>query len=165
MPMSNSSNRSRAVHAMTRLRRDERGTSVIEFALALPVMLLMASGFIEIGRAFAQADAVEKSVRGAAEFAARNEFPLTAAAHVQIENLVRTGTLDGTGAVLVDGFSGSNATITVTTTTFDPGSGPVPVVHLSARVPYTPILSGLMSMVGIDTFSIEASHEQPYLGS
>lgn len=150
---------------MGRLVRDERGTSVVEFALALPVMLLMASGFIEIGRAHIHAEAVEKSLRTAVEFAARNDFPLSSGATTSIENLVRTSTLDGTGAALVPGFESGGGTITVSTQSYDPGVGAVPVVRITARVPYQPILSGLMALVGVDSFNIEASHEQAYIGT
>lgn len=149
-----------------RFSRDERGTSVVEFALALPVLLLMASGFIEIGRAHLHAETVEKSIRGAAEYAARNEFPLTAAAKTNIENLVRTGTVDGSGLNVVPGFDGADGVITITTASVDLGTGnAVPVVRIAATIPYRPVLSGLMAMAGLDTFSIEVSHDQPYIGT
>lgn len=160
MPMSRSLN-----NMIRAFRRTEQGTAVIEFALALPVMLLMASGFIEIGRAYIQADTVSKSLRAAAEFAARNDVPLSAAAWASTENLVRTGTVDGSGALLVPGFAKTGASVTLTLGSHDPGTGAVPIIRLTARVPYDPILTGLMTFVGLGDTTIEASHEQAYLGT
>lgn len=144
--------------------RDDCGSSVIEFALALPMLLLMAAGFLDVGRAYSQATTLNKAVRAGAEFAARNEVPLSAAAQTQVENLIRTGTLDGSGGDLVPGF-GAGGAVTVTLGSYDPGSGAVPVLHVTARVPYTPVLSGLAGLVGLGALSLEVSHEQAYVGT
>ena len=56
-----------------------RGSSLIEFGFLLPMFMLLAVGFIEVGRAYFQANAVEKGVRAGALYAARHTFPLTTA--------------------------------------------------------------------------------------
>jgi hypothetical protein len=88
---------------------------------------------------------------------------LTAAARVVIDNLVRTGTLDGTGALLVSGWRKAEAGLEIVTFDFDAGAVTVPVIRLAAAVPFDPMMPGMPGFVGIEDFTIRLSHEQAYL--
>ncbi len=46
--------------SLIRVPRDARGNAVVEFAFVLPLLLLLLAGMSEIGRAYYQANAVEK---------------------------------------------------------------------------------------------------------
>ncbi len=46
--------------SLIRLIRDARGNAVVEFAFVLPLFVLILAGMTEIGRAYYQANAVEK---------------------------------------------------------------------------------------------------------
>ena len=50
---------------------DERGQSLVEVALALPILLLIVIGIVDIGRVYAHAIATESAAREAALYAAR----------------------------------------------------------------------------------------------
>ena len=149
---------------LSNLRRQESGNAVIEFALIMPFLLLLFSGLTEIGRAYFQANAVEKGLRAAALYAARATSPLSAADRVITENIVRTGTVDGSGPNLVSGWGKPGASVTITTTDYNLDGIAVPVINVAAAVPLDPLVPELVSMVGLESFTINLSHEQAYVG-
>src|SRR5688572_27726252 len=99
-----------------RFRRDAAGASAVEFALMLPVFLLVTAGMIDLGRALYQTNTVEKGLRAGAMYAARNTYPLSAAQKTEAENIVKKGNRAGTGNYLVQGWSDPTALNIFTTT-------------------------------------------------
>ena len=152
--------------SLIRLTRDGRGNAVVEFALVLPLLLLLFAGISEIGRAYYQANAVEKGLRAGALFAGRNDFPLTAQVRTMVANLVKTGTLDGSGPYLVSGWADVNADLNIDDTLTFPvdATTTIPVVRVTATVPFDPLLPGMMALVGLGDVNIQLSHEQAYVG-
>lgn len=131
----------------------------------LPVLILLVSGMTEVGRAYWQAIAVQKGVRAGALFAARADTPLTAVDKQRAENLVRTGSVDGSGAYLVSGFGKAGASIDISTVgTFTVGSQDLPVIRVTAQVPFDPIFPNLFQFMGFGSHLITVSHEQAYVG-
>jgi hypothetical protein len=55
---------------LTRLRRSERGTAILELAIAIPVLVLLAIGVADFGRMFFTGIAVANAARAAAEYGA-----------------------------------------------------------------------------------------------
>jgi Flp pilus assembly protein TadG len=53
---------------MTKQRRDDRGAAMVEFALILPVLLMLVMGIIEFGRAYN----IQVSIQAAAREGARS---------------------------------------------------------------------------------------------
>ena len=150
-----------------RLARDSRGNAVVEFALVLPLLLLLFAGISEIGRAYYQANAVEKGLRAGALFAGRNDFPLTAQVRTMVANLVKTGTLDGSGPYLVSGWADVNADLNIDDTLTFPvdATTTIPVVRVTATVPFDPLIPGMLTLVGLGDVTIQLSHEQAYVGN
>ncbi len=147
------------------LRRDRRGTAAVEFALCTPLFLLVLIGVIEYGRLLAQSNAVEKGLRAGAMLAARSDFPLTGAQMQLVQNVVKTGNVDGTPPFLVDGWQDAGASLVIETSTFTSGAVVnLPVIRLEATVPYDPLLPGLMSSFGLENLKIETAHEQARIG-
>ena len=149
-----------------RLPRDARGNAVVEFAIVLPLLLLLLTGMTEIGRAYYQANAVEKGLRAGALFAGRNSFPLTAQVRTMVTNLVKTGTLDGSGPFLVSGWAEVDADLNIDDTLTFPvdATTTIPVVRVTATVPFDPLMPGMLAFVGLGDVNIELSHEQAYVG-
>lgn len=148
-----------------RLKPDEGGSIVVEFAIMLPVLMLLSSGLIEVGRAYIQASAVQKGVRAAALFAARAATPLSNVDKQRAENLARTGTVDGSGALLVPGWGGAGATIDITaTSTFSVGTQALPIIRVEASVPFQPVLPNVFALTGFGSHTISVRHEQAYVG-
>ena len=152
--------------SLIRATRDARGNAVVEFALVLPLLLLLLTGITEIGRAYYQANAVEKGLRAGALFAGRNSFPLTAQVRTMVTNLVKTGTLDGSGPFLVSGWAKVDADLNIDDTLTFPvdATTTIPVVRVTATVPFDPLLPGMMALVGLGDVNIQLSHEQAYVG-
>lgn len=149
------------LRALARLRRDQGGVAAVEFALVLPVMVLLGVGLTEMGRVVNQATTLQKSLRAGAIYAARNEFPLTAAVITTTENLVKKGDPAGAGEYLVPGWSKAGADFTLVTLDFDLDGTPLPVVRLTVKVPFVPMLPGLLP---IPSFNLVLKHEQAYVG-
>ena len=147
--------------ALTRLRRDESGISAVKFALVLPVIVLLGVGLTEMGRVVNQATTVQKSLRAGAIYAARNQFPLTAAVKTTAENLVKKGDPSGSAGYLVPGWSKAGANLTLETPDFDLNGTPLPVVRLTATVPFVPMLPRLLP---IPSFNLVLRHEQAFIG-
>ena len=152
--------------SLIRLTRDGRGNAVVEFALVLPLLLLLFAGMTEIGRAYYQANAVEKGLRAGALFAGRNSFPLTGQVRTMVANLVKTGTLDGSGPYLVSGWADADANLNIDDTiTFSVDeTTTIPVIRLTANVPFDPLMPGMLAFVGLGDVNIRLGHEQAYVG-
>ena len=80
----------------------QRGTAIIEFALVLPLLVLMSILVVEIGRAMYQYNALAKSVRDAARYLSM-QLPNTQVA--EAKNLVVFGNPGGTGTPLLPGLN------------------------------------------------------------
>ncbi|MBO6521993.1 MAG: pilus assembly protein [Rhodospirillales bacterium] len=144
---------------------DERGAIVVEFAIMLPFLILLVSGMTEVGRAYWQAIAVQKGVRAGALFAARADTPLSVIDQQRAVNLVRTGSVDGSGDLLVSGFGKSGASIDVATVgTFTVGTQDLPIIRVTAQVPFDPLFPNLFQFTGFGSHIITVSHEQAYVG-
>ncbi|SCA55722.1 hypothetical protein MTBPR1_120028 [Candidatus Terasakiella magnetica] len=148
---------------LNKIRANEKGDTIVEFAAAVPLMLLLFIGFAELGRAFLQANAIEKGMRAGAVYAARIDNPTEIASKTVIENLVKTGTLDGSGAYLASGWANSSSSLDVAQSYYNLNGDNVPVIRLSASVQFDPILPGLLDVIGMAGFSINLSHEQAYV--
>src|SRR5262249_8900872 len=142
--------------------RDCRGAAAIEFAICLPIFLIILVMMIDIGRALYQTNAVEKGLQAGALFAARSVYPLTTTARTQATNLVKTGNAAGTLPYLVSGWSMAGATLGITTRTTAVGTDIVHVYVFTATVPFDPILPGLVTDLMLEGGSIRVKHEQAY---
>ncbi len=91
---------------LNRFFRSSRGAAAVEFALLVPIILLTTAVIVELGRALAQAQAIEKGLRGGVMIAARSasSTTLTSAEIVNIKRMVMTGTVASGGTSLVKGW-------------------------------------------------------------
>lgn len=107
------------------MKARQSGAAIVEFALAVPLLLLLTLITTEFGRAIYQYNTIVKSLRGAARYLSV-QTPSTAltpntTAIAEAANLVVFGNFSGTGTPLVPGLKVSNvATPTWQTTGSDP---------------------------------------------
>jgi Flp pilus assembly protein TadG len=146
-----------------RVWRNTAGAGAVEFALMLPVFLVVTAGMIDLGRALYQSNTIEKGLRAGAMYAARNTFPLTSAQETEAENIVKKGNRAGSGDYLVYGWSDPSSLNIFTTTEVVDGTA-LPVYHFVADVPYDPLLPGVVSALQIDQIRLKLSHEQAHIG-
>ncbi|MGH7499556.1 MAG: TadE/TadG family type IV pilus assembly protein [Gemmatimonadales bacterium] len=98
-----------------------RGQSLVEFALVVPLLLLMLAGIIEFGRAWNMSQVVTDAARqGARTAAVLNPDPSATVDSVRavVDAALQSGNVDPTAngvSVVVDNFqAGSNTPVTVT---------------------------------------------------
>lgn len=145
-----------------RIRNNERGAILVEFALVTPLLLMIMAIILELGTALHQTNLLEKHVAAGAALAARADYPLDATATASVTNLVRTGSVSG-GANLMEGWSDGAASLSITTQTYNLDGETVPYVRVSASVPYVPMMQGLLDFLGFNDFIMSAEHEEVFI--
>lgn len=73
-------------------QRGERGASLVEFAIVLPIFALLLFGMIDFGFAFGDYLSIRSGVREGARRAAVNELPATIACRLGNSDVAPTGT-------------------------------------------------------------------------
>lgn len=137
---------------------DGEGAAAVELALVLPMLLILLVGPLELGNFFLDQHVLVKGLRDGAVYAARQDIqnydcssgaPTVPSALVtDTKNIVRTGQL-ASGLDLLPNWSNGATTFTVTAACFtasgiySANNGKVPVVTVTASVPYKTVLSTL----------------------
>ncbi|NUT01427.1 MAG: pilus assembly protein [Sphingomonas sp.] len=159
-----------------RLLRQETGSAAAEMALVAPLLMIIMFGSMELGNYFFSEHVVAKAVRDGARVASRRGFgdytcPNTIGGTVvnDTQNVTRTNTLDGSGVPRLRGWT-QNSSVTVTLrcdtsgtyVSFYEGLGGVPVVSVSAVVPYT----SLFQVIGFNSIglTVRSASEVPVMG-
>ena len=91
-------------------RSQERGQSLLEFAMVLPILLLLAIGTIEFGRAYYQYNTLSKAVRQGARYMSMHAY--TSAEQTIAQRMAIYGNAAGTGSPCLPGLTTSNIVIT-----------------------------------------------------
>jgi Flp pilus assembly protein TadG len=144
-------------------------------ALVTPLLIVLMFGAFELGNYFLSEHVVVKAVRDGARYASRQGFssytcPSTIDSTVvtNVQNVTRTGAVSGGSTRLAGWTSNSTVTVSLNCTAIGSYSGiykgmsNVPVVSVSATVPY----SSLFNSVGISSASLtlNAASEIPVMG-
>ncbi|MDP1666924.1 MAG: TadE/TadG family type IV pilus assembly protein [Methylobacter sp.] len=80
----------------------QKGTSTVEFAMILPVLLMLIFMVSELGTMFYRLNAVTKSVQDAARYLSDvSTNPNIALTNAQVKNLICSGDIGGAGAQIV----------------------------------------------------------------
>ncbi len=156
---------------LNRFVREERGLAATELALVTPLFLLMFLSATELGNMIYYSITVEKGMRSAITYAARNQVPLSDDAKDNIVSLTRTGTMDPNAPLLVRGYAEPEASVTVTTQNYTKTmSGQsedidVEVIILTVDVPYVPLLPFVTEkFIGTFDPTIKLTHMQAIFG-
>jgi Flp pilus assembly protein TadG len=122
--------------AATPRRTGDRGQSLLEFALMLPFMILLAVGIVEIGRAIYYTVAVNNGATAGAEFGSQDEITASNTTKMQL-----SAVCDANGGSPPSCRSGILTTSNVTVTTgcaCDTGTGtscnPMPPANSCATI-------------------------------
>jgi len=131
----------------TRVSRLQKGVAILEFTIALPLLLLLMLATVEFGRALSQYDTLTKAVRDSCRYVASKAAVGTTSVvsvtpQLQTEggNLAAYGNINGTGTTLLPGLAPGNVTVS------DAGNG---YVSVSATYAYTPIIGGTLPTFGL----------------
>lgn len=159
------------------LLKETSGAAAVEMALVTPLLMTLMFGSFELGNYFLDNHIVAKAVRDGARFASRQGFgkyqcPASTVdndTRDKIRNVTRTNQIDSGGNPRL-GYWSSASTISVTVRcdtsgsygSFYEGMAAVPVVTVTATVPYT----SLFSSIGFNSSGLilVASSEAPVMG-
>lgn len=98
----------------------QRGAAIVEFTIALPILLILILAVAELGRAFLQYNALTRAVRDSARYVSANALNGTSqtidvseasAVYAEAQNLVVYGSVSNSGTPLLNGLTISNVTI------------------------------------------------------
>jgi Flp pilus assembly protein TadG len=106
--------------------KNERGSALIEVALTLPLLLLVAAGIFEFGRAYQTQQVLTNAVREGARVAVLPNQP-TGAAATRVTTYLTNGQLPNAGT----------ATVTVTPTTISIGGTTTPGSRVTVNYPFS----------------------------
>ena len=134
-----------------RFTRSERGAALIEFALVLPLLLVLVSGIIDFGRALFMLNNLTNSARAGARFAAAKATSDVETAAFQ--DSVRTFVRDYIIAMESDAPAVTNDMIGITLT--PNGPQPQTIAVTIQDYPFNAI-TPLPALVGMDDLSMPA---------
>lgn len=124
--------------ASMRPHRAERGVAMVEFAIVVPLIVLLIFGVTEVGRAIIFYNALTKALEDGARHAAAygllgttGSVNIDAGLDAEIRNLVVYGDAQGGTMPLLEGLQTSQISVSVPA----PGS-----IEVSATYPYAPIM-------------------------
>lgn len=165
--------------------KNERGAAAAEMALVTPLLMVIMFGSFELGKYFWDNHIVAKAVRDGTRFASRQAFSnydcsgspsntdwsttrVSTAVRDATRNLTRTNRTTSGGTSRLAGWSDTMITVALrcdssgTYTAFYSGMDAVPVVRVTATVPY----SSLLGTLGINTVGLNlvANSEAPVMG-
>ncbi|MCA1817073.1 MAG: pilus assembly protein [Acidobacteria bacterium] len=99
----------RGWETLRRLRREDRGTQLVELAIVIPLLLMLVGATAEFGRFFYTYSTLAKAARAGARYQISQP---PGANWAQTKNLVVYGNTAGTGTPVVSGLTTANVTIT-----------------------------------------------------
>ncbi|NNE84643.1 MAG: pilus assembly protein [Alphaproteobacteria bacterium] len=143
---------------------------MFEFAIALPILLVIFAGAWEMARGLWTYEILNKGVRDASRYLARVDDPTSALSEQMALRLVLSGDIDLDQPPRLD-FN--DVTIVVGTRTYANTSGqiyrspnggtePIDVVQVRANMTYEAPLLGFLNIASPIEFSV--AHEQRYIG-
>ncbi|HET9355789.1 MAG TPA: TadE/TadG family type IV pilus assembly protein [Sphingomicrobium sp.] len=168
---------------MTRLSamlRDRRGAAAVEMVMVMPLLLIIMFGATELGRFFWSEHRLVKAVRDASIYASRQQIDnfdctnstISSAVTTATRNLIKTGELSG-GTEQLPNWDDGGASIALTLTCvtsaggttlsgiYTANQGKVPVINITATLPYNSIMHGF----GLDSaLTMRAKQEAAVMG-
>lgn len=145
-----------------RFIRCESGTSILETAVVLPLLVILMGGVYDFGRAYGTMSAGQKSMRAAVRYLTRlpaeavcNSWALT-----QAKNIALYGNTAGTGSLLIPNWTAGDITLTTKPTNCPTTS--VTNINLSANVPYSSLMWSVIGLGNNTTMRVE--HEEKWVG-
>lgn len=125
----------------------ERGIATIEFAIVVPVLLLLMFGVTEIGRALVRYNALTKAVQDGARYAAAyallgstGQVTIDAQLLTAVRNVVVFGNTAGTGSPTLTGLQPAQVQL------IDAGGDQI---RLDASYPYQPLFGAALPNFGL----------------
>lgn len=153
---------------------NELGVAMVEFAIILPLLLMIFLGVAELGRALLFSQRLTHAVESGARYAARAHgavdpatcAAIDAGAVASTRNLVVFGSIGGGGEATVPGLDAEEDNVQVQPVLRTvAGIGDVCVMQVSASVPYVGIFGAqFIPLLDIEQPTLWATSEERYVG-
>jgi len=164
--------------------RQRDGAAATEFAIMLPLLLILLFGGIEIGRVLHDYHTVVKSVRDAGRFAAR--FPVSCGGSLEATRLQQTQYLALTGStqtpgdgdyllaqwtdpdsvqvsvVCIDNSGGTFTGLYADSGAANGAMAEIPTIQIEATAPFTFLFAAILGLPG--ELSLTLRHQQVHVG-
>jgi hypothetical protein len=138
----------------------DKGQSLLEFAMVLPILLLITFGTIEFGRAYFQYNTLTKAIRDGARHMSEAVYNTTE--RDRMKNLVVYGNVNGTGTPIMPGLTTSKIVLSPDANDSTTPVSPPNWVTVSVNAyPFSTLLPGLIPLNA--TFS--PSIQMRYVGA
>jgi TadE-like protein len=121
----------------------QSGQSLMEFAIVLPLLLLIAFGIIEFGRAYYQYNTLSKAIRNGARYMSFSPYDSTNISNAQ--NMVVYGQTSGGSTPVLPGLTPSMISVTPGCPC-DPINPPQSVTVAVANYPFNSLVPGIISL-------------------
>ena len=161
--------------------RDRRGAAAVEMVMVTPLLLTIMFGATELGRFFWSEHQLIKAVRDASIYASRQQIDnfdcgtstVSSAVTTATSNIVKTGLVSG-GTNRLPNWSNAGASIVLSVSCvtaaggttlsgiYTANHGQVPVLTITATLPYNSIMNGF----GLDrSFTMVATQQAAVMGT
>ncbi|MCM0612005.1 pilus assembly protein [Marinobacter sediminum] len=150
-----------------------RGSALVEFAILLPILLILAFGITELGRALYQKNILGKSVESGVRYLARGYDAIDddcstgstwAGAQASATNLVVYGNEAGTGNALLPGLDAGGVSFSVESRPIA-GASDACVVMGSAAAEFDAIFGkSVIPFMEENLINLHAESEERYIG-
>jgi hypothetical protein len=154
------------------LWKDRRGSALVEFALALPILVFIVVGVLEIGRAIHYHQALTEGVRAGVRYLTRVGDPCSSASEQAAVGLLVTRSINWSNPPLFADWPADYASSTtdpdfqVQFADCDVGTGQLtgPVVSMTADFTFSDSL-GVLHWIGHkDGIPMQSGHEEVWIG-
>jgi hypothetical protein len=137
-----------------------KGVILVEFAIILPVLLIIVFGFSQVQWYFVQRKQVEQGVWSALSYARRLSWPLTASQTDRVKQLVKTGSFDASAPPLTTLWGSwlSDSDISISSLSFPSAAGGT-VAGVQVAVAFS--LTNVLSLGYV--YTLEVSHASPFI--
>ncbi|MCI0429147.1 MAG: pilus assembly protein [Rhodospirillales bacterium] len=158
--------------ASVKLWNDRRGSALVEFAYALPILFIIVVGILEVGRAIHYHQALTEGVRAGVRYLTRVGDPCSSGSRQGAVGLVVTRSIGWNNPPLFADWpedyasSTSDPEFQVEFADCDPGTGQLtgPTVSMTAEFTYSDSL-GVLDWIGHEGgMPMQAGHEEVWIG-
>lgn len=157
----------------TNRRFSQTGAAMVEFAIMLPLIVVLVFGITELGRAIYQQNTLSKAAASGARYMSRapqavasdcSQGSAWGASVINAANLIAFGRQSGTGQPLLPGLKAADASFSVAQRTVT-GMGNACVITASVSVPFRAIFGDtLVPFLDLGPLTLRATVEERFHG-
>jgi Flp pilus assembly protein TadG len=164
-----------------RFGREQTGAVLVEMTLVTPFLLLLSAGVFEFSNILLTRLSIEAGVKDAARYLARCAPTLSANCISNAQKLAVTGTIDGSGAARVSGWTTAAIAVVPSSVCTSASANCIAVLDgtgdelyrsngnyvtvIDVSTSYTYSGTGLWAYLGFGALTLTASHEERAIGS